>query len=283
MKRIVLALTMVALLAGCQNTKKQEQLQQRNDSLMTELNQRESEVNEMMEALSEVQAGIDDINRAEDRVSLKAKSGEQSSTIREQIKEDMLFISSRMKENKLKVAELTKQLNSSRYSNSKLRKVLEGYKKQIEESQVRIKELTEELERKNVRIQELDEEVKGMTAAQELLLSAQEKQAETLANQDAKLHEAFFVFGTKSELRSEKILEGSKVLQNKNFNKKYFTRVDTREFSHINLFAKRAKVLTPHPATSYRLVKNDKRQLELYVVDKDAFWGASKYLVIRVY
>ncbi|HXK76155.1 MAG TPA: lipoprotein [Bacteroidaceae bacterium] len=282
MKRIVLALSMVALLAGCQN-KKQQRLQQQNDSLLTELTQRESEVNEMMESLSEVQAGIDDINRAEDRVSLQAKSTENSLTIREKIKDDMLFISTRMKENKQRIQELTKQLSSTRYSNSKLRKVLEGYKKQLEESQVRIQELTKELAQKNVRIQELDAEVKGMTEAQELLLNAHEKQAETLASQDAKLHEAYFVFGTKSELSKERILDGSKVLENPDFNKDYFTRVDTREFSHINLFAKRAKILTPHPETSYRLVKNDKHQLELYVVDKKAFWGASKYLVIRVY
>ena len=47
--------------------------------------------------------------------------------------------------------------------------------------------------------------------------------------------------------------------------------------------AKKAKLLTTHPAASYELTKGADKNLTLKINDPEAFWSISKYLVVRVW
>ena len=87
----------------------------------------------------------------------------------------------------------------------------------------RIEELQAELASKNIRIQELVAAVTGLTADKESLDAENEAKAKTVAEQDKAINSAWFVFGTKSELKSQKILEKGDVLKSADFNKDYFT------------------------------------------------------------
>ena len=82
-----------------------------------------------------------------------------------------------------------------------------------------------------------------------------EAKAKTVAEQDKAINSAWFVFGTKSELKSQKILEKGDVLKSADFNKDYFTQIDIRTTKEIKLYSKRADLLTTHPAKSYELIK----------------------------
>ena len=105
--------------------------------------------------------------------------------------------------------------------------------------------------------------------------------------QDKQLNTAWFVYGTKDELKKQQILtkdglfSKSKILQG-NFNREYFTKIDIRVDRDIKLYSKDAKVLTSHPASSYRLTADANKQLILRINDPIAFWSTSKYLVIQV-
>ena len=63
------------------------------------------------------------------------------------------------------------------------------------------------------------------------------------------LNAAWFVFGTKSELKAQKILQSGDVLKSADFNKDYFTQIDIRTTKEIKLYSKRAELLTTHPST----------------------------------
>ena len=90
------------------------------------------------------------------------------------------------------------------------------------------------------------------------------------------------VFGTKKELKEQKILQSGDVLKSGSFNKDYFTKIDIRQTKEIKLYSKSAKVLTTHPSSSYSLVKDSKEQFVLKISDPAQFWSVSKYLVIQV-
>ena len=60
------------------------------------------------------------------------------------------------------------------------------------------------------------------------------------------------MFGTKKELKEQRILADGKLMQS-NFNKNYFTKIDIRVDKEIKLYTKSAKILTVHPADSYKL------------------------------
>ena len=119
------------------------------------------------------------------------------------------------------------------------------------------------------------------------LVAENEAKSATLASQDKALNAAWFVFGTASELKEQKIiskkfLQKTKVLENKDFNKDYFTQIDIRTDKEIKLYSKEAKLLTAHPEGTYELKKDAKGQLTLVITNPNKFWSISRYLVIEV-
>ncbi len=95
------------------------------------------------------------------------------------------------------------------------------------------------------------------------------------------MNTGWYVFGTKSELKAQRILDGGKVLQG-SFNKGYFTKIDIRVNKEIKLYSKSARLLTAHPSSSYTLTTDTNGQYVLRITDPQTFWSTSKYLVIQV-
>lgn len=283
MKKVVLfSLCAAALLASCTNSgQKKDALQAQNDSLMLELSNRDAELDEIMGSFNEIQEGFREINEAENRVDLKGDAMESKSSA-EKIKEDIRFISQKLQANRARIAELEKQLQNSKYQSAELKKAIQNLTAQLESKQKQIETLQAELASKNIRIAELDEAVADLNKNVDQLTAENEAKTETVAAQDKALNTAWYVFGTKSELKDQKILKGGDVLKDNEFNKDYFTEIDIRKDKEVKLYSKRAQLLTTHPEGSYELVKDDKGQLTLKITNPSQFWSVSRYLVIQV-
>lgn len=253
------------------------------EALELELKQQSAELDEMMETFNIIQEGFRQINEAESRVDLQRGTiGENSTSAKEQIAADIDFISRTMQTNKEQIEKLESQLNSSKTQSVQLRKAVENLNKELQARARRIEDLQTELASKNIRIQELDTIVSSLSAEREELEAANLEKARTVAAQEAEMNTAWFVFGTRSELRAQKILVSGDVLRDADFNKDYFTQIDIRTTKEIKLYSKRASLLTPHPEGSYELVKDEKNQYSLKIVDPVQFWSVSKYLVLLV-
>ena len=284
MKKLAILLVCAAMLASCNGLGGgSKDLKAENDSLLMELTQRNAELDEMMGTFNEVQEGFRKINAAESRVDLtRGTISENSATAKQQIASDIEFITKQMEENKAQIAKLQAMLKSSKNNSAQLKKAVESLTQELVAKTQRIEELQAELASKNIRIQELDAAVTGLTADKEPLAAENEAKAKTVAEQDKAINSAWFVFGTKSELKTQKILEKGDVLKSADFNKDYFTQIDIRTTKEIKLYSKRAELLTTHPAKSYELIKDDKGQLTLKITNPKEFWSVSKYLVIQV-
>ena len=281
MKKLVfLSLLSVALLTSCGNGAQKDALKAQNDSLMVELSNRNAELDDIMGAFNEVQEGFRQINEAENRVDLQSGSIRENSA--DKIKEDIRFISEKLQSNREQIAKLEKQLKNSQYNSAQLKKAVANLTKELEAKQQQIETLQAELASKNIRIAELDDAVAGLSQNVSELTAENEAKAATVASQDKALNAAWFVFGTKSELKDQKILEKGDVLKSADFNKDYFTQIDIRTDKEIKLYSKRAELLTTQPAGSYELVKDSKGQLTLKITNPKDFWSVSKYLVIQV-
>ena len=284
MKKLTVLFVCAAMLASCDSFKGgNKDLKAENDSLLMELTQRNAELDDMMGTFNEVQEGFRKINAAESRVDLQRGTiTENSASAKQQIASDIEFISKQMEENKAQIAKLQAQLENSKYNSTQLKKAVEALTTELNAKQQRIEELQTELASKNIRIQELDAAVSDLSAEKETLTAENEAKAKTVAEQEKSLNAAWFVFGTKSELKAQKILQSGDVLKSADFNKDYFTQIDIRTTKEIKLYSKRAELLTTHPAGSYELVKDDKGQLTLKITNPTEFWSVSKYLVIQV-
>lgn len=281
MKKLLLAVGCVALLASCGNRAQNEALKAQNDSLSVALAEKDAELESIFGALNEVQEGFRLINEAENRVDLQSGAIEGASGA-QKIKEDIRFISEKLQANREQIAKLEEQLKNSRYNSAQLKKTIAGLKAELEARQQQITTLQSELAAKNIRIAELDDAVAGLNQNVSDLVAENEAKAATVASQDKALNTAWFVFGTKSELKDQKILQKGDVLKNADFNKDYFTQIDIRTDKEIKLYSKHAELLTTHPAGSYELVKDAKDQLTLKITKPNEFWSVSRYLVIQV-
>lgn len=286
-KSLLLVLSCVVLLASCDFGKSSD-LKKQNDELALLLSQKDKELDEFLGVFNEIQEGFKQINLAEDRVDLQRGSmSEQGATVRERIKDDMGFIAKTMEDNKAKIAELEKLLAKSKNSSANVSRTLTLLKQELEEKTNRIGELQAELAAKNIRIQELDAAVSNLAADVESLAEANDAKAEAVEEQDRLLNTAWFVFGTKAELKDQKILSGGSLLKSGElmkgeFNRDYFTEIDIRTTKTFEFYSKKVKVLTSHPEGSYTLDKNSKGEYSLTVTNAKDFWSVSKYLVVQV-
>ena len=179
-----------------------DQLKAENDSLLMELTQRNAELDEMMGTFNDISEGFRQINAAESRVDLQRGAvAEGSLNAKQQIASDIEFIRKQMEENKEQIAKLQAMLKNSKTNSSQLKKAVESLTQELNAKTQRIEELQAELASKNIRIQELDAAVTDLNAVKSELTAENEAKAKTVAEQDKALNTAWFVFGTKKELK----------------------------------------------------------------------------------
>lgn len=284
MKKL-LNVTLIAILSlafvGCQGNKQSADSAERaqTDSLRQVISQKDNEINDMMGTLNEIQDGFNEINAAENRVTI-AKGGERANK-EQQIRENIQFIAKTMKHNRELIAKLRNQLKQSSVKGDALKNTLENLSKQLEEKDKQLQQMRAELDAKDIHITELDEAINNLHTNVNNLANESSKKSQVINSQDKQLNTAWFVFGTRKELKEQRIIEGDKVLQS-NFNKNYFTKIDIRVDKEIKLYSKYAKLLTMHPSSSYILQRDANKQYTLKITNPEIFWSTSKYLVILV-
>lgn len=271
----------VATLASCTNVKREKELTARNDSLTVALNEKNVALDQAMQAIADIQEGFRVINEAEGRVAIQSQ-GAEGITDAQRLKEDILFIQQKMADNRKQIEDLQKKLAAGGAETANLRKVLANLQKELEAKVVRIAALQGELASKNIRIAELDSAVVMLTGDVNALQEITDVQQGVIEQQITQLNTAWYVYGTAKELKEQNILKNGKVLSSTEFNKNYFTEIDVRDDKVFPLYAKHAKLLTAHPDGSYEFTKDDEKLLTFHIIDADAFWSVSRYMVIQV-
>ena len=280
MKKLLFFAVAVLTLAACTGNKVSDAPgATMSDSLQRIVEQKENEINDIMGTLNDINEGLREISEAEGRVTL-ARSGEGANQ-KQKIQEDIKFIQERMNQNRELLDKLRKQLRESTFKGDQLKRTVENLTKQLEQKDIELQNLREELDKKDIHITELDETISNLNTDVTNLKTESEQKSATISNQDQQLNTAWFVFGTKKELKDQGILDGGRVLQG-NFNKSYFTKIDIRVQKEIKLYSKKAEMKTSHPSSSYVLEKDAKGQYVLRITDPQTFWSTSKYLVIEV-
>lgn len=282
MKKLLFLTVCLAALGGCKQEKAKidaDVALQTRDSLNRIITQRDNEINDMMATMNEIDEGFREINKAQGRVSL-AKEGEGASD-RQRLRENIQFIQSTMQQNRELIEKLKRQLRASSFKSEEFKKTIDNLTAQLQEKDRQLQQLRDELKSKDIHIAELDRRIDGLHDNVDNLARESSQKSQTISAQDKQLNAAWFVFGTKSELKAQGILAGGKVLQS-NFNRDYFTKIDIRVDKEIKLYARSARLLTAHPSGTYTLQRDANKQYVLRVTNPQGFWSTSKYLVILV-
>ena len=110
MKNILMMVMCLMALASCKQEKVAPALPQNSqvDSLSRIIEQKDNEINDMMELFNEVEEGFRLISEAENRVNL-VKNGEGADKA-QRIRENIQFIQQRLSQNRELIAKLRQQL-----------------------------------------------------------------------------------------------------------------------------------------------------------------------------
>ena len=263
------------MVVGCTGNKgsSYDKLKTSYDSLLMQSDKNQADLNEAIGIINEVESNLSQIADAEHRVQADALKGELNQSQKQQIMDEISLLRQTLQENKQNLAQQQEKLKRSGINIAALNKKIDLLSSQIAEKDQMIQSLQADLE-----------SARGMIARQDSLIT---EQTEKLQAQDAALHQAYYCFGTLSELKEENIIKGgglfskAKVLP-EGFNQDYFKQVDTRDLTTIALFAAKAHLRTQHPASSYHFEKDADGNQTLVIDNQQEFWSRSKYLVVEV-
>ena len=305
-------LTLVAALAFSCQPKNCEATDATIDSLRQALAESKNESSDLMGTIDAIQEGFRMISEAEGEVTEMRAEGTAAN--RDSIISKMAALQQRLQQNRELIANLQEQLRKATQTDETTRRTFENmiaqFQRQLEEKQQTIEALQQAIEQRDAtiasqqgQISELntttqrqqsqisDLQESGARQSQQIQQQRQAieegqrtsaAQAQEIARQDAEMNTAYYVFGTKKELKAQNILSSGEVLRSAGFNRDYFTKIDIRTTKVINLYSKRAQLLTNHPAGSYVLEKDAQKKYVLRITNPQSFWSTSKYLVIVV-
>lgn len=285
--QILVCCLCMGMWTACETKKEQQAASQANnsaDSLQHIITQKEIELNDMVTTLNEIQEGFRKINEVQGRISLQRQ--QEGKPSKAALLENIKVIQNTMRLNNDLIENLRKQIKEMKNNTGRLRNTMEStialLTAQLEEHQRQVEELHKQLADKDVQIAQQGEEISNLKTNISTLNTENDSKARTVVAQDRELHTAYYVFGTKRELKSQNILRNGEVLRETNFNKDYFTKIDIRVEKVIRLYSKNATLNTPHPTGTYTLDKDENQQYTLRITDPQRFWSISKYLVITV-
>jgi len=240
------------------------------------IEKQDSSIQSFIRGFNEIQDNLDEIKQKEKIVSEMSKDPESRKSKEQQIVDDIQSIYDIMNKNKQRLASMKSKLKNSDKRNDELEKFISRLTVEIEQKDAQINDLKGQLEKMNVELTNLN-------------LNYEEATQESAVKTE-KLNTAYYAFGTSKELIKNNVLTkeggfigmGKTAKMKSDFNKAYFTKVDASVFTEIVLSAKKAKLVTTHPAGSYKIEGADGKAEKLVITNVEDFWSASKYLVIVV-
>ncbi|MDF2450078.1 MAG: hypothetical protein K0R26_2582 [Bacteroidota bacterium] len=243
-----------------------------NGELSGQLSEKEIALQEFVNSFNEIQENLNAIKEKEKIVTSQSQSGDVKSK-EESIKEDIQAIYDLLAKNKNRISSLTKKLKDSKSKITGLEQMIATLQAQIDAKDGEISDLKSQLEAKNIELSNI-------------VMNLENVEAESSAKTE-KMNSVYYAFGTSKELKEKNVItkEGGFIGMGKStklkddFNKEYFTKVNASQTTSIDIRAKKAKIITSHPSSSYKLI-GEKSVEKIEITNTEDFWSNSKYLVI---
>lgn len=287
MKKLILALSVIALIvSSCGKKELEDKIitqQKLQDSIQSVLTAKDNEMEALFQELNAIEQSLSEVNSKYGNVNkLKNNTKEVSKDTRERITSQIQDINEMLNNNKQKIAKLNTQVKKEGSKNKELTSFIENLQTRITEQETQIQTLTAELQQKKIVIENLNKNIDNLSK-QNTVKDEQILQIENEKNT------AYYVIGTKKELQAQGIVSssggflgiGKKTAVSGDSDLSKYTKVDIRKINEIALRGKKVKVMTSHPASSYK-INGGEKPTSMDITNSQAFWGKSKFLVIMI-
>lgn len=275
--RCTLLLMSIALFSACsQDPKASPEFQQLNEDnalSLARIAEKDSMVNDLFGTMNRISENLRTIRTKQGQLG-SPDAGAEGGNMEERIMSDIESIDALLAENRALIERLRSQSKNSANKLAELERTVTNLEQTIAEKDQEISMLKDQLSSTNSSLATLIEMYRDKSQLADM--------------QRGELNEAWYAVGTAKELRENGVLtkEGGVIgigsvnkLNTTELSTEYFTRIDITSVSSIPVAAKKAKLATNHPEGSYRF---ENGATKLVIVDPNAFWSISKYLVVVV-
>ena len=285
----IIALSVIVSLVfeSCSDNRKTvELLNKRVDSLEQENSRKDGDIKDVMSYVGIIADGLDSIAKQENTLFYTNKGKEGTIVDRDQLKKNLEMFESILANQRERIAQLEDSLKAKGDNLGKLSHLIAYLNQQLDEKDAMISKLRAELQNSKVNISHLQKKVANLNDDNNKLNNTINNQVEALKIQSDIINEGYVKIGTKKSLSELGLVSGG-FLKKKKVNpnaipKDQYTKVDIRTFSEISLNSSSPKILTQMPASSYKMEKKGKKQYTLYILDANAFWSVSNFLIIQL-
>ena len=289
MKRVlvIMSLAVTFIFAGCHNKEMEQKLVNQKavqDSVQAALDAKNAEMEGLFEQLNQIESDLDIVtSKYSDVATIKNASGEINKDRRQKITNQIQDINEILAQNRQKINKLNKDLQKSQANNKQLTAFIEKLQSRIAEQEEELQLLTTELQKKNITINTLNRNL------EELQSQNREKDEHIMRVEDER-NTVYYIIGTKNQLKEKGIISstggflgmGKRTSVTSDSDLSKYTKIDARRIKHIILPGHKTQILTSHPSSSYNLEGGSDKATALNIVDANAFWAKSKFLVILV-
>ncbi|MCB0763072.1 MAG: hypothetical protein R2815_00305 [Flavobacteriales bacterium] len=266
----------VLLLAACQSDPKEDP---RYQDLETDaararamVEERDSTINALFGTFNKINENLREIRTKQGQLTSNGDGAEQGSGMEERIMGDIRSIDELLAENRTLITKLRGQAKVSAQGMAAL--------------ETTVADLEASMREKDQEIDGLKEELSSTSSSLATLIAMYRDKSQLADMQRNDLNTAYYTVGTVKELRANGVLTkeggfaglgGTNKLNMDNLAKDHFTRIDILNTQEIPVLAEKSKLVTAHPAGSYRLEEGSGK---LVITDPNVFWSVSKYLVV---
>jgi chromosome segregation ATPase len=254
--------------SGGSNTELENKIKQ----LELDNSMKDSVINESLVFFNEIQSNLEAIGSRKDEIRAVSDNKEVSPEDKKWILEEIQNINYLRDENAGKVRQMKDQLKKN------------GVK--IIQLEVMIESLMKDIQWKDEQISLLQSELNNLDKEYSVLFDAYQEQAVKLDQVTDAMNTVYYAYGSSKELQENKIIEkkngflgmGKKTELVASINDSYFTKVDAKKKTRINIEGTDIQLITYHPRSSYKLELTGNKTT-IVILDASQFWKISKYLV----
>jgi len=286
LKRMCISVLGIMLIAACGNDNNQNQKVDATNEYIAEVNSanasRDSIEQLFAKTLQEIDSSVDYVFN---KKSSKEHPSYSKATMlsREDILKNIKTASSILSKNRQKISQLKADLKKMKIGTAELTKRLEESDKKMKDYEEQLTKLKDEILNKDMQIADLHHNVDKLKFE-----SIMNKEFATKFEDD--LNTAYYTEGTYKELKKSGVLAkkggilgiGSTETLNQHFPEQLFAKIDIRTTKSIPINARKAKLITEHPDSSYVLKDSAGIVSSLEIKNPAEFWKISKHMVLVV-
>jgi len=291
-KSLFMALSVLLVVAASCNVERSEKYQTllaERDSLYTEAVAAKGGFDQALNTINEIENALESVRAQENLIMIESEEGNTNKAVSE-----INAIQQTLQENRNKINALEKQLADQGAQSKALNQTVSRLKKQLDEKDVFITNLKDELQQSrqqiadlNEQVTDLNENINELNSNLDVMSVQNAAQQATIENQDAMLNMVWICIAPQKTLVEKGIVSKGGLFQSseiskQGFDKSQFVEDDKRNLEIIPLNTTRAKIMTNHPEGSYEVFENEDGADVLRILDKEAFWSISNYLVVSI-